>query len=341
MRAITVIEPNKMELLEVEKPRITHPDQVLVKVKAVGICGSDMHVKHGTNPYASYPRVAGHEGSGVVEAVGEQVTDLKPGDGVVFEPITYCGKCYACRRGHHNVCRELKVLGCTVDGPFRDYVVYPRTQVHPFDTSKVSFAQAALIEPYTIGTQANWRGDVQQGDTVLVHGAGPIGLIVANTAKDKGAVVIVSEPNENRLAMAGEFGADYLVNPLAQDLAAVVNQVTKGEGVNVIFEAAGIPRLLSEAVELLSPAGRLVALAFGKEPVPINFKAVNAKELTILGTRHQYNKFPETIERHAGRLEYVDKLTTHVFPAEEFAQAFAVLEDKQSTAGKVILTFDD
>lgn len=136
MKAITVIEPGKMRMLTVEKPEITGPDQVLVEMKATGICGSDVHVYHGSNPYAIYPRVIGHEASGIVRAVGEAVTDLKPGDGVVFEPITYCGKCYACRNGHHNVCRELKVLGCTVDGTFREYAVAQRSQLYKFDTKK-------------------------------------------------------------------------------------------------------------------------------------------------------------------------------------------------------------
>ncbi|MDD3368881.1 MAG: zinc-binding alcohol dehydrogenase family protein [Lachnospiraceae bacterium] len=339
MKAITVVEPNKVVLEEREKPKITAPDQVLVKIKAAGICGSDVHVAHGTNPYAKYPVVIGHEAAGEIEAVGEDVKDLEIGDGVVFEPITYCGKCYACRTGHHNVCKELKVLGCIVDGVFQDYFVCRRSQVYRFDKNKMSYIQAATCEPYTIGAQANWRGNVSKGDVVLVHGAGPIGLIVADVAKSRGATVIVSEPNESRLKMAKDFGADYMVNPMKEDLDQVIFEITNGEGVNVVFEAAGIPALLSHATEILSPAGRLVAMTFGKEPIPVNFKAINAKELTILGTRHQYQKFPETVENLPMRLDRVDKLITHVFTVEEYQKAFDTLADKNSGAGKVILTF--
>lgn len=339
MRAITVTKPGEMRLLEVPEPRITEPDQVLVRVKAAGICGSDVHVAHGTNPYAVYPVVPGHEAAGVIEAVGSNVKELEIGDGVVFEPITYCGTCYACRSGHHNVCRELKVLGCSVDGTFRDYAVVKRSQVYKYDTARMSFVQAALCEPYTIGAQANWRGDVKPGDWALVHGGGPIGLIVADVAKSRGAKVIVSEPNEKRLAMTAEFGADYMVNPLKQDLGKVVDELTGGEGVNVIFEAAGVPALLKDSIALLSPAGRLVAMTYGPEPVPVDFRAVNAKELTILGTRHQYQKFPEVVTLLPDHLRQVDRLTTHIFPAEEFERAFAVLADKDSGAGKVVLTF--
>lgn len=339
MKAITVIEPNRMAMLDVDQPVITEPDQVLVRIRATGICGSDVHVAHGSNPYAVYPRVIGHEAAGEVEAAGEAVDDLAIGDGVVFEPITYCGKCYACRSGHHNVCRELKVLGCIVDGTFREYAVVKRSQLYKYDKSKMSFVQAALCEPYTIGFQANWRGNVQEGDVVLVHGAGPIGLIVTDVASSRGATVIVSEPNERRLAMAKQFGADYMINPVKEDLDALIMDVTGGEGVNVVFEAAGIPALLEHAVQVLSPAGRLVAMTFGKIPVAIDFKAVNAKELTILGTRHQMQKFPETLESLPYRLDRVDQLITHVFPAEKFEEAFAVLADKDSGAGKVVLTF--
>lgn len=339
MKAITVIEPNRIAMLDVDQPVITEPDQVLVRIRATGICGSDVHVAHGSNPYAVYPRVIGHEAAGEVEAAGEAVDDLAIGDGVVFEPITYCGKCYACRSGHHNVCRELKVLGCIVDGTFREYAVVKRSQLYKYDKSKMSFVQAALCEPYTIGFQANWRGNVQEGDVVLVHGAGPIGLIVTDVASSRGATVIVSEPNERRLAMAKQFGADYMINPVKEDLDALIMDVTGGEGVNVVFEAAGIPALLEHAVQILSPAGRLVAMTFGKIPVAIDFKAVNAKELTILGTRHQMQKFPETLESLPYRLDRVDQLITHVFPAEKFEEAFAVLADKDSGAGKVVLTF--
>ena len=230
-------------------------------------------------------------------------------------------------------------MGCIADGTFREYMVVPRSQVYPFDPSRMSYVQAAVCEPYTIAAQANWRGDVRPGDKVLVHGAGPIGLLTADIAKSRGATVIVSEPNESRLAMAKNFGADYGVNPRKEDLDEFIGKLTQGEGVNVVFEAAGIPALISHAVHILSPAGRFVAMTYGKEPVPINFKEINAKELTILGTRHQYQKFPEIIEQLPGRLDRVDQLITHVFPAEKYEEAFAVLEDKESGAGKVVLTF--
>lgn len=339
MKAIVVRGAMDMVMEDRPMPQITAPDQVLVRVHAAGICGSDVHVYHGTNPFAKYPVVLGHEASGEIVETGQAVSDLKAGDSVVFEPIRYCGKCYACRTGHHNVCRELKVLGCIVDGIFQEYVVMPRSQVYQFDASKMTYQQAALCEPYTIGAQATSRGDVQPGDLVLVHGAGPIGLIVADVAKSKGAKVIISEPNEKRLEMAKAFGLDYPVNPMKQDLDQFISDLTEGEGVNVIFDAAGVPAIIAHAVSQLSPAGRFVPMTFGKEPIPVDFKTVNAKQLTILGTRHQYQKFPEIVELLPQKLGHVDMLTTHIFPAEEYKKAFDTLADPGSGACKVVLTF--
>ena len=339
MKAITAKEPENLIMEEWEIPQLTKPDQVLVRIRYAGICGSDVGVFHGKNPYAVYPVVIGHEASGEVVSVGENVTDLKPGDGVVFEPITYCGKCYACRRGVHNVCRELKVLGCTVDGTFREYGVFPRSQVYRFDKEKMSFKEAALCEPYTIGLQAVSRGDVTQGDLVLVHGAGPIGLIVADAAKQRGARVIISEPNDNRLKLAEKFGLDYMVNPVRQDLDQFIRDLTDGEGVNVVFDAAGVSALISHAVEILSPAGRFVPMTYGKQPIPVNFQAVNAKQLTILGTRHQYQKFPEVVELLPKLLDHVHMLTTHEFDAVDYMEAFNTLASPERGACKVVLRF--
>lgn len=339
MKALTVVKPDEMRILDIPRPEITEPDQVLVKIKATGICGSDVHVFHGSNPYAKYPRIIGHEASAEVVEIGTDVTDLQVGDGVVFEPILYCGQCYACRTQRHNVCKNLQVLGCTFDGTFREYVVAKRSQVYKFDTTKMSYKQAALCEPYTIGLQAMARGNVQENDLILIHGAGPIGLILCDVAKSKGAKVIVSEPVASRLALAKEFGADYAVDPFTENLHDLIHEISGGEGVNVVFEAAGIPALIQDAIQILSPAGRFVPMTFGKEPILIDFKAVNAKELTIAGTRHQYQKFPEVVTLLPSKLKTVDKLITHVFPIDEYEKAFAVLADKQSNAAKVLLIF--
>ena len=190
-----------------------------------------------------------------------------------------------------------------------------------------------------MGAQANAQADTQPGDLVLVHGAGPIGMIICDIAASKGATVIVSEVNEERLKIAKDFGASYTINPRTADLREEVMRISEGKGVNVVFETSGVPALTSLSVELLSPHGRLVPLTFAPEPVPINFRLVNKNELVIAGTRNQNSKFKEVVESLPGRRERVDKLVTHVFPVEEAKKAFETAMDKNSGACKVVITF--
>src|SRR5690606_18941560 len=166
MKAVQVPEAHNMQIIDQETPKIQNSDEVLVKVKRVGICGSDMHIYHGTNPLATYPRVVGHEVAGEVVKVGSSVETLEIGDHVVIEPINYCGECYACRKGRPNVCEKLSVFGVHEDGGMREFIVLPEKQLHAVD-KELAWDETVLAEPYTIGAQAVWRGGVEKGDTVL------------------------------------------------------------------------------------------------------------------------------------------------------------------------------
>ena len=339
MKAVYIKEPGKLEVIDVEKPSIKKDTQVLVKITAAGICGSDIHIFHGTHAYATYPRIIGHEGCGIVEEVGSAVTDLKPGDSVIIEPITGCGTCYACRHGRYNCCPDIKVAGVHIDGVMEEYFVTERNKLYKYDPNELTPVEAATAEPYTVGAQANAQANTQPGDLVLIHGAGPIGMISCDVAEKRGATVIVSEVNEDRLKIAKDFGAKYTINPKKEDLKEAIMKITDGKGVNVVFETSGVPALTSLSVELLSPHGRLVPLTFAPEPVPINFRLMNKNELVIAGTRNQNGKFPEVVESLPSRKDRIDKLVTHVFPAEEAEKAFDTAMDKTSGSCKVVITF--
>lgn len=338
MKTLQVTRPGYMSLIDREIPKIETAYQVLVKVKSAGICGSDVHVLHGTNPVAIYPVVPGHEIAGVVEETGGAVTELKKGDRVVLEPITYCGKCYACKKGRQNVCASLQVNGAHVDGGFQEYIRVEEKQLHKIPEG-VSLAQAALIEPYTIGAEANWRGGVTDGDVVLIYGAGAIGLVVLDTAKSLGASCIVSEINPFRREMAKRFGADLVIDPLNEDLERAVAEYTNGMGANVVFEAAGVNSLFEQAVKIVSPAGTVVTMSLSVNPAAIATAPIVKKELNIVGTRLQNNKFREVIGAFPGRLDRVDMLLTHSFDFRDFEKAFATFEDKDSGACKIVLNF--
>ena len=339
MKAVYVKEPGSLEVVEVEKPQIKKDTQVLVKITAAGICGSDIHILHGTHAYATYPRIIGHEGCGVVAEVGRAVKNVAVGNSVIIEPIHGCGTCYACRNGRYNCCPDIVVAGVHADGVMEEYLVVESDKLYKYDPEELTPVEAATAEPYTVGAQANAQADTQPGDLVLVHGAGPIGMIICDIAASKGATVIVSEVNEERLKIAKDFGASYTINPRTADLREEVMRISEGKGVNVVFETSGVPALTSLSVELLSPHGRLVPLTFAPEPVPINFRLVNKNELVIAGTRNQNSKFKEVVESLPGRRERVDKLVTHVFPVEEAKKAFETAMDKNSGACKVVITF--
>ncbi len=337
MKAIQAIAPGRVEIVEIPKPVITRPDQLIVKIGAAGICGSDLHIAHGTNPYATYPRVLGHEMSGTVEQIGDGVQKFSVGDRVVVEPISYCGECYACRKGRPNVCRSLQVRGVHVDGGFAEYVLTEEKTTHAMPEA-VNFVQGAMVEPYTIGAQSVWRGGVLPGDVVLVQGAGPIGLIVMDVAKRAGATCIISEVSPARLEFARKIGADHIVNPMEENLQETVMRLTDGMGANVVFEATGVPDLLCQSVEMASSAGTVVAMAFGNKPIGIDFGQVNKKELTLVGTRLQSHKFPKMIAEFESYLPHVDMLVSHVLPMSEFQKGFDLFADKNSGACKVVLT---
>ena len=339
MKAVYVSEPGKLEVIEVEKPKIQKNTQVLVKITAAGICGSDLHIYHGTHAYATYPRIIGHEGCGIVAEVGADVKNVAVGDSVIIEPIHGCGTCYACKNGRYNCCPDIVVAGVHADGVMEEYLVVESDKLYKYDPEELTSVEAATAEPYTVGAQANAQAGTQEGDLVLVHGAGPIGLIICDLAASRGAEVIVSEVNEDRLKMAKDFGAIYTINPKKEDVKEAVMRITEGKGVNVVFETSGVPALTSLSVELLSPHGRMVPLTFAPEPVPINFRLINKNELVISGTRNQNSKFAEVVKELPERKDRLDKLVTHVFSVDEAEKAFETALDKTSGACKVVITF--
>src|SRR5699024_4376138 len=309
------------------------------KVKRVGICGSDMHIYHGTNPLATYPRIVGHEVAGEVIAVGSHVTKLAPGDSVVIEPISYCGECYACRSGRPNVCKEVSVFGVHEDGGMREMVVLPEKQVHKVNAD-IDFDEAVMAEPYTIGAQATWRGNVQGGQTVFIQGAGPIGITVLKLAKLRGATAIISDLTNERLAFAQENGADYTINPSEIDVTKEIYKITKNEGANIVIDAVGTPQTFELSVEVASPAGNVVTLGFNATPSNIALMPITKKELTITGSRLQTNQFEKVIEWINTKQLTHNGLVTHRFHIDDAKEAFQFIEKNPDKVRKAVIEFD-
>lgn len=339
MKAVQVPEAHNMQIIDQELPKIQNSDEVLVKVKRVGICGSDMHIYHGTNPLATYPRVVGHEVAGEVVKVGSSVETLEIGDHVVIEPINYCGECYACRKGRPNVCEKLSVFGVHEDGGMREFIVLPEKQLHAVN-KELAWDETVLAEPYTIGAQAVWRGGVEKGDTVLIQGCGPIGICILKLAKVAGAIVYMTDLSEERMAFAKESGADEVINAGTESVKERVLELTSNEGANVVIDAVCLPATVELSIDLVSPAGNVVILGFDERPSAIPQLPITKKEITIVGSRLQTNQFGKVVSLlNSGKLTS-GGLITHKFSLDEVQEAFTFVENNPDKVRKALIVFE-
>jgi L-gulonate 5-dehydrogenase len=338
MVAVAVEKPHVLVLHEIDvaQPR---SGEVLVQVERGGICGSDMHILHGSNPFAVYPRIIGHEFAGVVEAFGPDAGDLAVGDHVVVDPVVACGRCYPCRIGRPNVCANLEVFGVHRDGGFRDRLTVPAANVVKV-AKALPLAVAALAEPFSIAANVLSRTGCGPEDTVLIYGAGTVGLTVLQVAKLKGARCIVADIDGARLKRAEDFGADRVLRSGTESVPEAMASENEGLGPTVVIDGAGVPALLREATAVASPAGRIGLLGFSSEPSPVVQRDIVSKELALFGSRLNRRLLPEVVgwlER--GQLKPA-AMITQTFPAAEARAAFDLLENSPSSAIKVQLIFE-
>lgn len=339
MKIGMVEKPGILKLAEREAPAVSRADDVLIRVKRVGICGSDMHIFHGKNPFATYPRVWGHEFAGEVAEAGSEAAFV-PGDHVVAEPIAYCGECYACRQGRGNVCQGLKVSGVHVDGGCQEYVVLPAKQVHRVPTD-VPWDSAVLVEPFTIGAQASLRGRVQVGDIVLVYGAGTIGLTAMQFAKLSGATVIITDVVDGKLDFAAATGADYTVNAARENVFDRVMQITGGMGANVTIDAVCSKQSFEDALLVTSTAGRVVELSFNETASEIAPLHITKKELDVCGSRLQTGRFPVVIDALKKGALKLDGFITATYPLSRMEEAFAYVDANGASVRKVLINMEE
>jgi len=334
-----IVEPGRIEPVELPTPR-PGAGEVLVRVRCVGICGSDVHMFHGTHPFLKPPVVPGHEGSGVAEEVGAGVSRVRVGDRVTIDPTLSCGKCYPCRIGRYNCCTDIRVLGCYVDGLFAEYICLPERNVHKLPGG-LSFEQGALAEPLTIGGQACARANVGPEDRVAVIGAGPIGLAVTAVARQRGARVLVFELKAKNREIALAMGAERAVDPAAEDMAQAATQWTGGEGPSVVVEAAGTLETIEAAVELVCAAGRVVilGLAQGKARLPAGM--IIKKELDILGSRLAREQFPQVLALMASGELDPRPMITHRWPLKRAQEALEAQTDPAAGVVKSLVQVGD
>lgn len=338
MQAAVMTKPFTIEFQEVPRP-VPRPHEVLVRVKAAGICGSDVHFYDGSNPYARYPQIFGHELAGVIEEIGSKVTTRKPGERVVVEPAVPCGECYPCRIGKTNACGNIGMIGSVRAGGFADFLVVPENHVHGMPDD-MSFEVGSLCEPFTIGAQAMDRADLQPGQTVTIIGMGPIGLTILTQIKKKYDVkVFAVDLVKERLELAQKFGADVLVNPKERDTIEAIQDLTNGEGSNVVIESAGIPLTIEQTIHLVSPGGRIVIVGLTGKDVTFPGQLLTKKDVEIHGTRHSVNKFPEVIQFLHSNPDVAKAFITQIMPFGQIEKALQTAKDFPNEVTKIVLEY--
>lgn len=340
MKAIKVIEPFNVQIVEVPKPTITKPDDVIVKITSGGICGSDIGIWNGTNSLATYPRLIGHEFGGIVTEVGSDVTSIKIGDKVAVDPVVSCGECYACKIGRHNVCANLEVMGVHRDGGFAEYISASEKNIHKF-TKDFDDSLLGIVEPFTIGMEINNRAQITKGDKVLIMGSGPIGIAAMQVAKRNGADVIMTDLVRERLDKALSMGADEVVLVSEENLEERLMKFTDGEGIPVVIDTVCIPSSFEQSVQLACPAGRVVVIGLKNQPSAISMAEITKKELTIVGSRLNCNCFDEVIAGFEDNSLNPEKLMTKAFNYKDIMEALDMIKNHPQDVLKIVLKFED
>ena len=316
-------------MVDVEEPR-RRDGEVLLGVRASGICGSDLKAFEGKHPYVTYPRVLGHEiGAEVIETdPGE--TDLTPGDLVAVEPLLVCGECFPCRQGRYNCCTSIQVLGIHTDGGICERISVPRHLVRK-PSVPLSAEQLCLCETISVGAQGVKRARIAKDEYVVIIGAGPVGLGAMFAARHRGARAMVSEISAPHRELAREAGADVVVDPSAEDLPARVREWTGLDGAHVVLEAVGIAPTIESTIDLAAPTGRIVIIGAMKGTVSIPIDTLMRKEIEFLTTRNSCHVFPEVLEIAAAYQADLARMITHRFTLEEAPEAFAWLIASKAT----------
>lgn len=336
MKSVVIERPGELQVQE--RPELAPAaGEVRVKVQYASICGSDVHIWHGHNPFARYPRVIGHEFFGRIDAVGDGVDAARIGERVAVDPVVSCGHCYPCSIGRPNVCSELQVIGVHRDGGFSQYAVAPASNAYRLPES-IPDKLASLVEPFTIAANISAFLKPQPDDVALIYGSGPMGLTAIQVLKGVYNVrkVIVADRLPERLAMAKASGADVVLDNSEIPLAAQL----EGEMPTLIIDAACHPSILAEAAALASPAGRIGLLGFSGEPCTLTQQSLTSKELSLFTSRLNSHRFPEVISWMEQGLIQPEKLVTHYLPLSDIEQAMTLFEKDPRSCCKVILAVE-
>ncbi len=335
-----------IKALRIEAENVTHfhhveaaplgPGEVRVGIRHVGLCGSDLNTFKGLNPLVQLPRIPGHEIGGVIIEAGESVAAAyAAGRRVIVMPYTNCGKCTSCRKGRLNACRYNKTLGVQQDGGLAEEIVLPAQKLILNDTLPAH--RLALVEPLSVGFHAVERGRVAKGDRVVVLGCGMIGMGVLIAAIARGAEVFAVDLGEEKRALAKTFGAIETIDAGSEDVVARISELTGDDGVDIAFEAVGLPATFTQAIELACFGGRVVYVGYSKAPVTYQTQFFNLKELDIMGSRNALMQDFRNVISHLETIgDMADSLISRIVPFDLAEEALPYW-DSHRNALKIVI----
>lgn len=338
LRAHTVAR-RTIELREEVDPQL-ESGHALIRVHHVALCGTDHSIWDDNYP-TELPLVQGHEFVGVIEDIDAEASDLAVGTPVAISPMVYCGMCGPCQQGRFNVCETISCLGCYEDGALAELVSMPVSKLHPLPED-MPLRLAALGEPGSIAMQAVNRGTPVSGETALVIGCGPIGLLATLFLTERGVNVIASDLNEHRMDLARQFGAIAALQagtvpfPDAAGSTILAEACPMG-GPTLVIEATGVPVSLENAVRLAAPTARIVQVGISTGLASLSMRAVPFKELDIRGSRNSLNLIPDALEVLNKRQDLAYQLITHSFGVGQLSEAFETMDDPTAQVGKIII----
>ncbi len=338
MRQVVLSAPKQFEVREVPVPEITET-QVLIRVRAVGICGSDIHAYYGEHPFITCPVVLGHEATGEVVKTGKKVENIQPGDRVIYRPQKICGECSLCREGRYNVCKKLEVWGCQDTGASSEYYAVEKELVYKIP-DHTGYGEGTIIEPLAVGVHAVKRGvSGVKGKKVWVIGAGTIGNVVAQSAKGLGAAaVMVTDVSDYKLEMAKKCGIDYPVNIKNEDAAQVMREKFGEDGADVVYECSANEKALNQALDIVRKGINIVIVGVYGNRAAVNLANVQDREYSLVGTlMYTEEDYLEAIGLVRGGKVDLKALISKEFPLEQTAEAYQYIEEHKDDVQKVIL----
>lgn len=343
MRQVVLTAPKTLEFRTVASPeaKALKSNELLIQIRRIGICGSEIHSYHGQHPATAYPVVQGHEYSAVVVAVGEAVKDFKPGDRVTGRPQLVCGTCNPCKRGQYNVCSNLRVQAFQANGVAQDFFVIPQDRV-VFLPAGLSFDFGAMVEPTAVAAHATSRPQTLEGKNVVVSGAGTIGNLIAQFALARGAKkVVITDVSDYRLQKARECGISSTLNIVAHSLESKLEELFGSEGFQVGFECAGVEPSVRTLMQLVEKGGDVIIVGVHAKDPAISMFYLGEHELNLIGSMmYRHEDYLKAVEEISKGSICLAPMISKRFPFEQFNEAYQFIEANRETSMKVIIDLE-